>query len=434
MNIKRISFYGLFFGNLAITLYFWWQGSGSLFTGGTSGALIALGRLTGLVGALLILTQLVLVGRIKIIEREYGFDNLNRLHRTLGKVIIFVILAHPLFLTIGYALGSNISILEQFITFLTTWQYVFWAFIGLVVMCSVVGISLAIIRKKIKYETWYFTHLFMYVAIGLIFTHQVQTADVSYGIAIYYWYVLNFTIFGLVLVYRFIRPLYLFNKYQFIVEKIVTESPTIQSVYITGRNLKNFVYESGQYANIIFLKKGLWFSHPFSFSKAHNANHIRFSIRSSGDFTSRISELKPGTRVIIDGPLGAFTEKKAKRDKYLFIAGGIGITPIRSLIETLGKKNKDMILLYGNRTVEDTAFINELNQLKVKYHLVLSSTEDSQHESGYVDAEKMQRLVPDLKDREVYLCGPTVMMDFVVSELQKIGLDISHIHYERFAY
>jgi predicted ferric reductase len=437
MNIavKKTLIYVFFVANLAVTLSFWWTKSGSLLTSGdASSVLIALGRLFGLIGALLVLTQLVLIGRIKIVEQQFGFDKLNNVHRWIGYCWLFFIPLHPIFLILGYAKASDISLWAQFLDFITHWQYVMWAFLGLCLLIGIITISYAIIRRRLKYETWYFIHLFVYVAIGLMFPHQTRTADISNGAAFYYWYVLNFTIFGLVLLYRFIRPLYNAWKYQFRVDRVVRENPYITSVYIAGRNLEKFNVKPGQYAHNTFLAKKFWFTHPFSFSASPNGKYLRLSIKAVGDFTATIPNLPTGTRVIIDGPFGVFTEERAKRDKFLFIAGGIGITPIYSLIESMSQKNKDMVLIYGNKTPEEAAFLDDLAKLTAKVIPVYSHTKVEGFESGYVDVEKVQRLCPDFLEREIYVCGPPPMTKGVIKFLRAMGVQSNQLHYERFGY
>jgi predicted ferric reductase len=437
MNIKRIFFYILLAANVTVTLLFWWQGSHTLLLSGqTSGILIAIGRLLGLLSMLGILVQLSLVSRVKILEQEYGFDNLNRLHRQLGKIIISVLVFHPIFLTTGYALLSHVSLITQFINFLTNWEDVLNAFIGFLALLTAVTVSLVIIRKKLHYDTWYFTHLLVYVAIALFFGHQVQTADVSQGVAFYYWYALNFTIFGLFLLYRFIRPLYFFTKHRFYIDHVKKESPTVTSLYLKGKNIKDFMFQSGQYANLTFLTTRDWYTHhPFSFSHAYDGHSIRFSIKNVGDFTARVQEFKPGTKVILDGPLGVFTEKKATHQKkFLLIAGGIGITPLRSLAESIITHGKDVILLYGIQTKEEMVFRSEFEKLDVKTYFVLSNEKDPNHAQGYINSDLISKWVRDIAEREIYLCGPEKMMQSVLIELQKLGVDSKRVRYERFAY
>jgi predicted ferric reductase len=433
-TLKKIIIYLVLVINLVIVVGMWVNRSGSLMSGDAASVCIGIGRLLGLLAECCILTQLVLIGRIRFVEQTFGFDKLNRLHRIIGYTLGSTILLHPFFITLGYSLSGRIGFFTQFMEFLRSWEHVLLAFIGLCILLTCVVISIAIIRRKIKYETWYFTHLFMYVAIGFFFWHQVETADVSTDGPLVYWYILNFTVFGLVFIYRFCRPLYIFNKYRFYIDKIVPETDTVNSFYIKGNHIETYKFEPGQYMHITFLRKGFWYRHPFSFSAAPNGEYLRLSIKGSGDFTNTIHTIAPGTHVMLDGPFGIFTEKTSHRDKYLFIAGGIGITPIRSMIEGLNKKGIDMILLYGNRAEKDIAFRKELEGMNVKITHVLSDSQDPAYEKGFIDKEKIARLAPDFMSREIYVCGPPIMMMGVVKTLKEMGVPQSQLHYERFSY
>ena len=400
--------------------------------------LIALGRVLGAFGAYFILIQLLLVGRVGLIEKNFGFDKLNNVHRFVGYCLAGFIILHPLLLVIGYAKLNQISLFGQLADFLANWRYVLLAYFGVLVFLFIIFISVSGIRKKLRYETWYFAHLFNYLALGLIFFHQFESGDFSKKPAIYFWYALNFAVFALVLSERLLRPLALFIKHRFKVLKVVQETENVYSLYVTGKSLESFKFQAGQFANITLLQKCIWFVHPFSFSMPPNSNFVRFSIKVLGDFTSRIKDVKPGTFLIIDGPLGLFIKDTALRDKYLFIAGGIGITPIRSILESLTETDKDSVLLYANQTEKNIVFKRELDELsgkspKLKVIHVLG-TPQSGYETGRVDKEKIVRLVPDFFEREVFVCGPPLMMDSVISDLKQLGFSRQNLHFEKFSF
>lgn len=436
---SKFFIWALFVLNIIFIFFIWWTKSAFYIHNSADGNLfVALGRITGLLGEYFLLTELVLIGRIEWIEGVFGFDKLNKFHRYIGYSILSLLLAHPILLTLGYAKNNSVGLVSQFADFLANTKDVFAAYIGLILLIFVVIISIVIVRKKLRYETWYFTHLFTYLAIGLALNHQLETGDLRNSWPLFYWYVINFSVFGLVLLYRFVRPLFVFNRHRFKITNVVKETDNTWSIYISGKKMEKFIFEAGQYANINILAKGLWYSHPFSFSSAYNGEYIRFSIKSLGDYTAQIAKLKIGTRVVIDGPLGLFVEKLSKREKYLFIAGGIGITPIRGMIESLTLKNKDICLLYANRTEKDIIFKRELDDfcnqnqsLKINY-IVKNTTTGL--ETGYIDKAKIVRLVPDFYDREVFLCGPKTMMELVISDLKELGFNSENIHYEDFSF
>lgn len=431
--MKRAFWYSLFAANILVIGGLWWSGSSDFFLAGGSQRLVALGRLAGLLGQYLILVQLVLVGRIQLLEQAFGHDKLLKPHRWVGYSIGPVLLSHPFFLAVGYA-GSLDGAWKMFTGFLSASDDIVKALIGLILFVVIVAFSLPPVRRRLRYETWYGVHLLIYAAIALVFTHQINGTDLRSTFAGSYWLVLNFGVFGLFLLYRFLRPLFLFWRHRFTVEKVVPESGSVNSVYIRGRSMEKFKYQAGQFCNIYFAQRGFWWSHPFSLSKAYDGQSIRFSIKNSGDFTSRIKEIKPGTKVIIDGPLGTFTERSSARDKYLLIAGGIGITPIRSLAESLSRGGKDVQLLYSARTAEDLVLRSELDSFKIKRYYILSDEERPGLAHGMLTGEKIAGLVPDWSEREVYICGPGPMMRALSVQLQSLGLPKAQIHYEEFVY
>lgn len=437
--MKKSFIYLVFVLNLTLIGILWWHGSSFyLFSSYPGSTLIAYGRLFGLLGELCIALQLVLIGRIAFIEQIFGHDKLNRIHRYIGYGIALFLLGHPLLIIFGYDRENSVSFWSQFMTFLTSWNDMLYALIALCIFCLVIFLSLPKIRRKLRYETWYFTHLLMYIAIVLVIQHQTNFGDFAgYQNWIYYWYVLNYGALGLLVLYRFARPLWNLYRYRFAVTRVEKENDQVVSLYISGRHLEKFTFEPGQFANLTFLKPSWWFSHPFSFSAAPNGKSIRVTVKSSGDYTNKIAQLPLGTKVLLDGPLGAFTAAKSKTNKFLFLAGGIGITPIRALIEQLSKDGKDIVLLYANRTPRDEVFGSELRDMEHRYHFIYSQIAEEDaggFETGRINEEKIRRLVPDFMERDIYMCGPAPMIKSLNTLVQTMGIPASHVHYEIFSY
>jgi predicted ferric reductase len=442
-SLKKFLVYFFFFANLGVATYAWLLNSNYyIFTPGPGNLLIALGRVAGVWAELFILAELVLVGRIYWVEHLFGFDKLNRVHRWIGYSILSLLLGHPLLLIWGYIQQNGYGgFMSQFIPqlqdFLANKAYVIYSFIGVIIFIYIVFLAV-FARKRINYEVWYYTHLFTYLAIGFALPHQFASGDFTSDWPMWYWYILNYSVFGIYLFWRAVRPLVRFAYYRFQITNVIQETPDTISIYVTGKHMEKFRFHAGQYANITILARELWYTHPFSFSSAYNGQFIRFTIKNSGDYTARIPSVKPGTHVILDGPLGLFIEERAIRDKFLFIAGGIGITPLRSMMESLGQKQKDIVLIHAVRTEKDMAFKTEIDQIKqidplVKVIYILGTPVEG-YESGRLDKEKVVRLVPDFFDREVFLCGPPPMMAAVVKMLKELGFGSQHIHFENFSF
>jgi predicted ferric reductase len=438
----------LFLGcQILVILGFWgwnhvYHPMGNQLTGDRIGQLLAYGRLAGLLAAFAILLQLILIGRGRWIGRTFGLDRLTHLHHGVGFALVSLLLAHPILLTFGHALQADVSPWAQFIDFCRSWEDVLAAVIGLGLLLGAVAFSVAVVVKRIRYEVWYATHLTLYLALALAFGHQLSvgsdfTDNRWFRI---YWIALYAGAFGSLILNRGIRPLLDFVRHRFVVARVVEETTDVTSVYIEGRNLPVFPVEAGQFMTVRFLAPGFrWEAHPFSMSCRPDGKHLRLTIKQLGDFTRRIPKLRPGTRVFIDGPHGIFTARHNASNKLLLIAGGIGITPIRALAEEFVVEGREVILLYGNRNKSAVVFEQELETLvgssagRLRVVHVMSDDPAWIGERGRIDAERLARLVPDVLLREVYLCGPPLMMKSVRSALARLGVSRRRLHDERFA-
>lgn len=445
--MKKAACFIFLASQVIIILSFWgWNhvnhSMGNLLTGEPAGQLLAYGRLAGLLAAFAILLQIILVGRVKWVETAFGLDRLFHLHAIIGFSFLIFLFAHPILVTAGHAMQADTSQKEQFIDFLRNWEGVFAAAIGSMIMFAAVGLSVPYMRKKLKYETWYYTHLTFYVAIALAFGHQLEVGSDFTDNRWFarYWYALYIFTFGNLLYYSLIRPAYFFFRHRFFVSKIAAESEDVTSVYIEGAKMDLFKAEAGQFMIVRFWGRGFrWQAHPFSISSIPDGKKIRLTIKRLGDFTKMIPELMPGTPVFIDGPHGIFNAQRCGSSKVLMIAGGIGITPIRSVAEELAAKKHDVVILYANRDEKAIVFRKELDDLassfpgQLRVFHVLSNEPGWNGEKGRIDREKIISLVPDVLERKVYLCGPPPMMKSARTLLAEIGVRKSDIFYERFA-
>ncbi|MFA6428716.1 MAG: ferredoxin reductase family protein [Candidatus Buchananbacteria bacterium] len=436
--MKKFSAYLLLILNFSAIIYIWLGHSNFLlFKAGWPGQLIAYGRLAGLLLEFFILLELLLISRLTFIEQIFGHDRLNLLHRRVGYGLFSFLILHPVLLVFGYSQVVGVNFVAQFFNFLNQWPEVFSAWLALIIFITVITVSLPIIKKIINYENWHLVHLLAYVAVALAFSHQLKSGDVSFGGALVYWLALNVLAVGGLLVYRWLKPIYLWWYHGFFVQKVVQENNEVVSVYLSGKNLDKFKFQAGQFANFIFLTKKLYSPHPFSFSQGFNGKNLRITVKILGDFTKNVLQIPLGTKVIIDGPLGLFTVPAPSAKKFLFIAGGIGITPIRALLESLTKTGADSILFYGNRQLNTLVFKEELRQFKQKNYFIISHEQIAEGidcRRGFIDQEKIIKLAPDYLEREVYLCGPTPMMVVVVKILKKLGIAKTKIHWEKFGY
>jgi len=415
---------------------------GNLLVGDTPDRVLAWARLAGLLAALAVLLQLVLVSRVRWVERSFGMDRLTRLHHVSGFVLLLLLVAHPLLATWGHALQSDVGYWAQSADFLASWEGLMAAYAGLALMAAASVASALVLAKRLPYHRWYATHLALYAAFGLTFLHQVEVGGDFTGHPGFrlYWYALYASVALGLIIYRVGYPLLALARHRFVVEQVVPEAGDVTSVTIGGKKMEAFRAEAGQFLIVRFLAKGFrWEAHPFSLSRLPDGRCLRLSIKRLGDYTRRIPELKPGTPVLIDGPHGVFTAKACAAGPVLLIAGGIGITPIRALAEEWVKAGREVLLLYANRTGGTMVFKKELEDLadqsggRLTFIPVLSDEPAWPGEKGRIDRALLSRVVPDLLSRDVFLCGPPPMMKGVRRALTDAGVRPSRIHDERFA-
>jgi predicted ferric reductase len=438
--MKKVLIYFLFLANLCFLIWTWWHFSGNLFLAPSLGAkFLTIGRLAGLVATNLILMQLILIGRVKWVESVFGLDRLSRAHKWNGYTILGLIVAHPILIVLGHSILHETGFLSQFAELIAFWDEILKAFIGWLILLATIGLSITIVRKRLAYETWYYVHIFNYLAILLIFGHQLNfgsDGQTSWYVA--YWWALYIFAFGNLIFFRFLRPIYRFGKHQFRVARIVPDPAGATSIYITGKGLDKFKIEPGQFMIFRFLAKGFWWqAHPFSLSKPADGKEIRLTAKKLGDFTNALPNLPVGTPVIIDGPHGIFTASASRVAKAVLIAGGSGITPLRSLAEQFSREGRDFALIYGNKTSKDIMLKEELDTLSSQFgfpiHHVLSDEELPGYSHGYITKDIIQKLVPDIAERDVYLCGPPAMASAIRKAVAELGVPKKLVHFEKFA-
>jgi predicted ferric reductase len=422
--------------NAAVIFWLWVEG-GNISGVHSQGQLLnSIGRITGLLSAYLALVQVLLLARLPFLERLVGFDMLTVWHGLNGKIVLSLVLAHVVGNTVGYALIDGISIPHEFSVLLSNYPGMVAATIGTVLLLLVVITSLVIVRRRLRYETWYVVHLAAYAAIALAWVHQIPTGNefITNGPAAAYWSSLYLVTLVLLILFRLVQPVVQAFWYRLQVAEVKAEGPNVVSLLITGRHLDKLKARAGQFFLWRFLASGRWWeSHPFSLSAAPDGRSLRVTVKNVGDFSSRIGDIKPGTRVIAEGPFGVFTNALRRRDRVALIAGGIGITPIRALVEQMPG---DVVVIYRVVRDEDIIFRDELKAItcdrsvRLCYVVGDHAAPGSEH---LLSPEHLRRLIADIADREVYVCGPPAMVDVLAQNVLRTGVPSKYIHIERFA-
>jgi predicted ferric reductase len=428
------------FANAALIVAMWVR-HGQLPNLGNVGAVLsAAGQLTALLGTYSALVQVVLMSRSPWLDQLFGIDRIAGWHRWLGFATVILICAHVLFTTAGYAVSDGHAFFSQTWIFLTTYPYMLMAYAATALFVLVAVVSVRAARRRLSHETWHFIHLYIYLAIALSFGHQlaVGTDFERDPAAIAYWVALYVVAALLVLTFRVLIPVRMDLRHRLRVHSVVEEASGVISIYIVGRDLPGLPMRAGQFFKFRFLARGLWWRvHPFSLSAAPNGEYLRITVKQVGDFTRSLRSLQPGTRVILEGPYGIFTSLRRRRQRALLIAGGIGITPLRALLEEMPQRKNGVVVLYRARSWQNVVFKDELDGLvhsrggEIHYIVGRRGTEIHPHPLG---SKFLRTTVPDLRERDIFICGPPEMLHDVAESLAELGIPADQIHRERFAF
>jgi ferredoxin-NADP reductase/DMSO/TMAO reductase YedYZ heme-binding membrane subunit len=413
----------------------WWKDTPPI--GDMGDLLTGAGDILGLLASYGFVVLVALMARLPPLERGIGADRLARWHAMGGRYVITLVTGHVAFIVWGYAVAAHESVTGETVTLLTSYPDVLMATVSWFLLLGVAAFSARAARRRLSYETWYYAHLYTYLAIALAFSHQFAdgpsfTASFAARVV---WSAMYLTVAALIVWYRFLTPLLMAARHRLTVVNVRPEAPGIVSVYITGRDLQRLGAEPGQFFRWRFLTRQLaWQSHPYSLSAMVRPDLMRITVKARGDHSHSMAGLRPGTRVIAEGPYGAFTPSLSGR-RVLLIAGGVGITPIRALFAALSTQMPDAItLLYRASHPRDVVFSRELNAIATDQGASVHYVIGSRKRLGYdpLAARELQNRIPGLHRYEAYVCGPTGMTEAAIASLRDAGIPRHRIHHESF--
>jgi predicted ferric reductase len=383
--------------------------------------------------------QIGLTARFRYVTKPWGEDVIYHFHRQISLIAVGLIVTHAVVLTAGRPdMLAPLNMLQA------PWSARF-AIVSIVGLIALVVAALWRVRLKIGYEAWHISHIVLaVVAIAAGVAHMVGSGFYlvdPWKRALW----IGLTIFwiGLLLYVRIVKPLFMLRR-PYRVSEVRRERGDTSTLVMRPDGHPGFRFSPGQFGWLT-----VWGSpfkitgHPFSFSSsaAVTDGRVEMSIRNLGDFTSEIHKMPVRQRVYLDGPYGAFTIGNPA-DMHVLIGGGIGVTPMMSMIRTLADRGdtRPVILLYGNRDWESITFREELEALQARLnltivHVLANPPAGWTGEQGFITAEMFKRhLPPPYADHEYFICGPDVMMDAIEKALGELDVPLSKYHSERYSF
>lgn len=394
----------------------------------------------GFVGLAMMALQFVLTARFKWLKAPYGSDLVYHFHRQISFVALILILSHPLILFI-----FSPKTLELLNVFTAPWRARF----AVLAVLSLIGLVVfSVWRKKLKidYYKWRVWHgVLAVVAVGAALVHvELAGYYVSTPFKKALWIVYAVFWVGLLLYTRLLRPWWLM-RHPYRVVEVREERGNTWTLTLEPVTHKGLKFHPGQFCWINLRSSP--FSdreHPFSISSsAEKQDRLSFTIKELGDFTRTIKDTRVGETVYVDGPYGAFsTDRHDHAREFIFIAGGVGITPIMSILRTMADRGEErsLVLFYANRDWESITFREEIEALREKLdlkvvHILEKPPQNWEGKTGYFNREMLEEVIPPELPRnqvEVFLCGPPPMMRAANQIVRDAGIWAGDYHYERF--
>ena len=419
----------------------------------------SLGLLAGLLASDLMILQVVLLARIPWVERSWGHDLLTRRHRLIGFASFWLMTAHVTLFAVERSTREPMAIPDALLRLFVTDSWMLFATVGTALLIMVVVTSVRAARRRLRYESWHLLHLYSYAGIAATFPHTfTDGADFHETWTRVYWWCLYGFAFAATLLYRVALPAWRSLYHRLRVESVVTEAPGTVSVTLKGHRLDRMRTASGQFFVWRFLDGPGWSrGNPYTLSAAPTPDRLRITIKSAGDGSERAARLTPGTRALIEGPYGTLTARHRTRPGMLFMAAGIGITPMRALLEDAPYAPGEATLIYRYGEDEHAVFADELRTIATHrgVELILLpgprradtswQAAGSAHRDGTPgqatgparpddDVQVLKDLVPDIAHRDVYVCGPPTWITAVRKAARGAGAHRDSVHTEEFAW
>jgi predicted ferric reductase len=394
-----------------------------------------LSRIFALVGTAIALTSIALASRAPWIERAIGQDRMIFWHRKIGPYALFLIAFHVILVSFAKRVGPEMNAWQSLWDLVLGTKWIMPALMGFVFMVGIGVTSYHRIRKLFSYETWWVIHLYSYIGIALAFMHEITNGVMFIDNEIFkdWWIFYNASVFAILITYRIVVPLKNSLRSKPTIQKIVRENRDTISLWIKVRKEKSLVAQGGQYFNLRLLSSNKWWeAHPYSLSGEPKDGTLKFTVKELGDHSRWLKTLKPGTKVLMEGPYGNFTANRLKGNKVILIAGGIGITPIKALMQSFSGIESGLLLWRVSKK-DDLILLADIEKLcqarKISFKPVIGSRAVQEQ---WLD-ESLSSL-SDVSEHEVFICASPSLIKSVKTDLAKFGIPEKSIYTEEFEF
>jgi len=380
--------------------------------------LTSLGQITGLVGMAMFALTLILSSRLKFLENYFG--GLNRVyiaHHIFGSIAFILLLFHPLILAGKFAQVS-IRSAALFLLPNSDWPINF----GIIALFLMMIFLVLTFFAKLPYQIWKFSHKFLGLAFFFAALHSFFIpSDISQD-PILRIYIITLAGIGIIaFTYRAVLTKFFVRYFEYSVEEVKILAENVVEITMSPKG-KRINFTPGQFVFVSFVDNNISAeSNPFSISSAVSEKNLRLTIKSLGDYTSQLRNLKAGALAKIEGPFGKFSNQDVKNKNQIWIAGGIGITPFLSMVKSLENAEYKIDLYYCVNNEKETIFFED-------FRIIPFYSE----KQGLINAGFIQKISGDLFRKEIFLCGPPAMMKGLREQFLKLKVSRKNIHSEEF--
>lgn len=399
------------------------------------GYLLAVSRYSAVLGTYLLVIMIALTVRLPWLERTVGQDTLVRWHRQVAPWAVSLVSLHVVSAVWGYAQQLRNTIWQQIVTFILHYPDMLQATVSFGLLLVVAFSSIRAARSRMRYQTWWTIHVYAYLAMGLAFMHQIRTGVMFVGhpLRTTLWTGAWIVVGVAIVAARWAAPVWHNLRWQLRVVGVEEVAPSTFAVIMQGRHLETLAVDGGQFFQWRFAARDLlWQSHPYSLSSLPRPPFVRITVKALGEHSRKVAALRPGTRVIAEGPYGVFTHRRARTAHRVLLGAGIGITPIRAMLDDAPADSRITVIVRAV-TVLDIAHRDEMKSLVAQhggdYHEVIGTPNEVNF-----SAALLASLVPDIASSDLYLCGPPGFTDVALACASQLGLPPERVHYEAFTF